>query len=67
MPDGSREALRAAVVEPARRYATVLGTVGFDGNGDSTQQFVTILRVDPAALDGAGDWADLKQQDFGSG
>jgi len=59
--------LRRAVVDPARRYETVLGTVGFDENGDSTRQFVTILRVDPAALDGAGDWADLKQQDFGSG
>ena len=67
MPDRFREALRAAVVDPARRYATVMGTVGFDGNGDSTQQFVTILRVDPAALDGAGDWADLRRRDFGSG
>ena len=65
--NGLREALRAAVVDPTRRYETVLGTVGFDENGDSTQQFVSILRVDPAALDGAGDWAVLKQQDFGSG
>jgi len=71
-PDGPdagrlREALRAAVVDPARRYDTVLGNVGFDENGDSTQQVVSILRVDPAALKGAGDWAVLKQQDFGSG
>ena len=65
--NGLREALRAAVVDPTRRYETVLGTVGFDENGDSTQQFVSIFRVDPAALDGAGDWAVLKQQDFGSG
>jgi len=57
--------LRAALVDPRRRYDTVLGTVGFDENGDSSQQFVTILRVDPAALDGAGDWAQLNQQDFG--
>jgi hypothetical protein len=44
----------------------VLGTVGFDANGDSIQQFVTIFRVDPAAVDGAGDWVVVKQQDYGS-
>jgi branched-chain amino acid transport system substrate-binding protein len=60
-----REALRAYAVDPAHRYETVLGTVGFDANGDSTQQMVSILRVDPQAADGAGDWALLKQQDFG--
>jgi class 3 adenylate cyclase/ABC-type branched-subunit amino acid transport system substrate-binding protein len=66
-PDAERlrESLRAHAVDPTHRYETVLGTVGFDANGDSTQQFVSFLRVDPTAADGAGDWVFLKQQDFG--
>ena len=60
-----REALRAYAVDPAHRYETVLGTVGFDVNGDSTQQFVSMFRVDPQAADGAGDWVLVKQQDYG--
>lgn len=63
--DGLREALRAYAVDPSHRYETVLGTVGFDANGDSIQQFVTFYRVDPSAADGAGDWVTHKQQDFG--
>ena len=62
---GLREALRAYAVDPSHTYATVLGTVGFDANGDSTQQFVTFYRVDPSAADGLGDWVIDKQQDFG--
>jgi len=54
-----RDALRAYAIDPSHQYATVLGTVGFDENGDSTQQFVTFYRVD------AGDWVVDKQQDFG--
>lgn len=57
--EGLREALRAYAVDPGNRYETVLGTVGFDANGDSTQQFVTFYRVE------AGDWVVDKQQDFG--
>ena len=60
-----REAVRAHAVDPDRRYETVLGTVGFDANGDSTQQMVSFYRVDPEAADGAGDWDLIKQQDFG--
>ena len=60
-----RDALRAYVVDPSHSYSTVLGTVGFDANGDSTQQFVTFYRVDPSAADGLGDWVIDKQQDFG--
>ena len=62
---GLREALRAYAVDPAHRYQTTLGTLGFDANGDSTQQFVSFYRVDPAAADDAGDWVVLKQQDYG--
>ncbi len=64
--EGLREALRAYAVDPDHRFETIIGTVGFDANGDSTQQVVSFLRVDPQAADGAGDWALIKQQDFGS-
>ena len=64
--DELRGAVRAHAVDPSTRYETVLGTLGFDANGDSTQQMVSFYRVDPQALDGAGDWAFIKQQDFGS-
>ena len=57
--DTLREALRAYAVDPSHQYTTVLGTVAFDANGDSIQQFVTFYRVD------AGDWVIDKQQDFG--
>ncbi len=60
-----REAVRAHAVDPAHRFETVLGTVGFDANGDSTQQFVTLFRVDPLAAEGAGDWVLVNQEDYG--
>jgi len=62
---GIREAVRAHAVDPENRYETAIGTVGFDANGDSTQQVVSLYRVDPEGADGAGDWALIKQQDFG--
>jgi len=63
--DALREALRAHAVDPSHRYETVLGTVGFDANGDSIQQFVTFYRGDPTAAEGVGDWVIHRQQDFG--
>ena len=60
-----REAVRGYAVDPARRYETVLGTVGFDSNGDALQQFVTFYRVEASAAGGAGDWVIFKKQDFG--
>jgi DNA-binding SARP family transcriptional activator/ABC-type branched-subunit amino acid transport system substrate-binding protein len=60
-----RGLVRAYAVDPTRRYETILGTVGFDGNGDALQQFVTFYRVDPSAAGGAGDWVIFKKQDFG--
>lgn len=64
-PDQARALLRAAVADPAHRFETVLGTVGFDGNGDARQQFVTFYRVEASAAGGAGDWVTFKKQDFG--
>ena len=66
-PQTLREAVRAYAVDTTHRYKTVLGTLGFDKNGDSTQQFVTFYRVDRSANGGAGDWVNMKQQDFGPG
>ena len=63
--DTLREAVRAYAVDPTHKYETVIGTVGFDANGDSLQQFVTFYRVDPSAANGKGDWVIAKQQDYG--
>ena len=63
--EGLREAVRAHAVDPSQRYETAIGTVGFDANGDSIKQMVSFFRVDPEADGGAGDWALIKQQDFG--
>jgi branched-chain amino acid transport system substrate-binding protein len=62
---GLREAVRSQAVDPDHQYDTALGSIGFDANGDSLQQFVTFYRVDPSADDGNGDWVIAKQQDYG--
>jgi branched-chain amino acid transport system substrate-binding protein len=59
------ERLRAYVADPEHRFETVLGTVGFDANGDALQQFVTFYRVEASAANGTGDWVIFKKQDFG--
>jgi len=46
-------------------FRTVLGTVGFDANGDSLQQIVTLHRVGAPAAGTTLDWLVDKQQDFG--
>jgi ABC-type branched-subunit amino acid transport system substrate-binding protein len=63
--DQLREAVRAYAVDPSHAYQTAIGTVGFDKNGDSLQQFVTFYRVEPSAAGGKGDWVVDKQQDYG--
>jgi branched-chain amino acid transport system substrate-binding protein len=62
---GLREAVRAYAVDPAHRFETVIGTVGFDANGDDLQQFVSFYKVDTGALGGKGDWIFVKQADYG--
>jgi ABC-type branched-subunit amino acid transport system substrate-binding protein len=63
--DGLREAVRAHAVDQTSRSDTVIGSVGFDANGDSLQQFVTFYKVDASAAGGKGDWVIDKQQDYG--
>jgi branched-chain amino acid transport system substrate-binding protein len=44
-------------------FDTVLGTLHFDQNGDTSQQIISEYKFDPT-LNG-GDWAVVKQVDFG--
>jgi branched-chain amino acid transport system substrate-binding protein len=55
-----REAVRAYVADPSHKYDTVLGSVGFDANGDTTQHTISYYQFDPTT----NDWKFLKQRDF---
>ena len=55
-----REAVRAYVADTSHTYDTVLGTVGFDANGDTTQHTISYYKFDPTTKD----WAFFKQRDF---
>jgi branched-chain amino acid transport system substrate-binding protein len=55
-----REAVRAYVADPSHTYDTVLGKVGFDPNGDTTQHTISYYKYDATAKD----WAFIKQRDF---
>jgi class 3 adenylate cyclase/ABC-type branched-subunit amino acid transport system substrate-binding protein len=64
-PATLREAERAHVADQQTLFDTVVGSVGFDANGDSLRQVVSFYRVDTAAAGGKGDWVLVRQQDFG--
>ncbi len=55
-----REAVRAYIADPSHTYDTVLGKVGFDANGDTTQHTISYYKFDPATKD----WLFFKQRDF---
>jgi len=55
-----REAIRAYIADPKNSYDTVLGKVGFDANGDTTQHTISYYQYDPATKN----WKFLKQRDF---
>jgi len=55
-----REAIRAYVADSSHSYDTVLGKVGFDANGDTTQHTISYYKYDATAKD----WAFMKQRDF---
>ncbi len=55
-----REAVRAYVADTSHTYDTVLGKVGFDANGDTTQHTISYYKFDPTTKD----WAFFKQRDF---
>jgi branched-chain amino acid transport system substrate-binding protein len=60
-----RESIRAYVTG-GNTFDTVLGTVGFDANGDTTQHIISFYSTDMTAAGGKGDWVFTKQQDFGN-
>jgi len=60
-----REAVRAYVTS-GQTFDTILGTVGFDQNGDTTQHIISFYATDMTAADGKGDWVFQKQQHFGN-
>jgi branched-chain amino acid transport system substrate-binding protein len=60
-----RDWVRAYVTDTSHSFDTVLGSVRFDANGDATNQYVSLYKVDVRALGGRGDWVAVKQQDFG--
>jgi branched-chain amino acid transport system substrate-binding protein len=61
--DDWREALRAEVTTPGRRYQTAIGAVTFDANGDAQPQRVSIYRGDA----NAGDWTFWEMLELGPG
>jgi branched-chain amino acid transport system substrate-binding protein len=57
-----REAVRAYVADPSHSFDTVLGKLGFDANGDTTQHTISYYQFDAASKD----WKFLSQRDFGA-
>jgi branched-chain amino acid transport system substrate-binding protein len=55
-----REAVRAYVADTSHKFDTVLGSVGFDENGDTTQHTISYYQFDATSKD----WKFLKQRDF---
>jgi ABC-type branched-chain amino acid transport systems, periplasmic component len=62
-----REAVRANSIAAGNSFDTVVGTVGFDKNGDITTPYMSFYKVDltlPGVSGGTGDWVYVKQQAF---
>ena len=60
----TREAVRAAAVDPATTFETVLGPVKFDEVGDTSQKIISLYKADLTAADGKGDWVFDEQVDY---
>ena len=63
--DVTREAVRAAGVDTATTFETVVGPVQFDAVGDTNQKIISLFKVDLAAADGVGDWVFDNQVNYG--
>jgi branched-chain amino acid transport system substrate-binding protein len=59
-----RETVRSNSVAAGNSFDTVVGTVGFDKNGDITTPFMSFYKTDLTAAGGKGDWVYVKQQAF---
>jgi len=55
-----REKVRAYIADPKNKYDTVLGSVSFDANGDTTQHTISYYKFDA----GKKDWVFFQQRDF---
>ena len=55
-----REKVRAYVADTSHAYDTVLGKVGLDENGDTTQHTISYYKYDETAKD----WVFTRQRDF---
>jgi len=58
-----REAVRAYVTTTTNTFATVLGNITFDANGDTSQHVISDYKFDPTTKD----WKYFEQKDFTSG
>lgn len=61
-----REGTRAWATDTKNTFETVLGTVSFDENGDTTLPFISYYVVDQTAKGGVGDWVFKEQLSFGA-
>jgi branched-chain amino acid transport system substrate-binding protein len=62
--DVTREAVRAAGVNPATTFQTVVGPVMFDAVGDTSQKIISLYKADLTAGEGTGDWVFDSQVDY---
>jgi branched-chain amino acid transport system substrate-binding protein len=58
-----REKIRAYVTTTTNSFNTVLGTLSFDANGDTSQHIISYFKFDPTTKD----WKFFAQKDFTSG
>ncbi len=61
-----REKVRAYVAEGGNSFDTVLGSLSFDENGDTSQHTISYYKADLNA-DGGANWVFDSQKDFGQG
>ena len=54
-----REKIRAYVTDPSHAFDTVLGSIGFDANGDINQHIISYYQFDPTTKD----WKFVRQND----
>jgi len=60
---GDREAVRNYVTTTANKFATVLGDISFDANGDTSQHVISEYKFDPTTKD----WKYFQQKDYTTG
>lgn len=58
-----REKIRAYVTTTSNKFDTVLGTISFDANGDTSQHIIADYKFDPTTKD----WKFFLQKDFTTG